>query len=77
MSATELTGYLLVVHGAGGELRVETLGEVGRAGGGEARKKSRRGEEGERDRVGDGEEKEGIRKATGSRPDKKDGLSIL
>ena len=59
MRATELTGYLLVVHGAGGELRVETLGEVGRAGGGGVEEESS-GEEGGRDRIGDGdgEEKE-------------------
>ena len=48
MRATELTGYLLVVHGAGGELRVETLGEVGRAGGGGEEEESS-GEEGERE----------------------------
>ena len=59
MSATELTGYLLVVHCDGGELGVQTLGEVGRAGGGGVEEESS-GEEGGRDRIGDGdgEEKE-------------------
>jgi hypothetical protein len=72
MRATELTGYLLVVHGDGGELGVETLGEVGRAGGrrgrrvvGERMERSSRRWEG----------KGFVRKATGSRPDKEDGLS--
>ena len=48
MKAAELTAYLLVVHGTGGKLRAETLGEVGRAGGGGVEEESS-GEEGERE----------------------------